>query len=166
MGRAAAASWTFHSVYRFHHLADTHRPWTTDWILFFFFVFLPALLSRTTINRRNRIMWPLSLGTQQAGLVESFRFPRSETLRRRRCSIFISFCVATRELGAFFVVNCFSFSGSRVTFSLIQSEWEIFFSFDCSLRITNGSLNPREVEKHRNVLFGLIRSLGNVLIES
>ena len=78
MGRAAAASWTFHSVYRFHHLADTHRPWTTDWILFFFFVFLPALLSRTTINRRNRIMWPLSLGTQQAGLVESFRFPRSE----------------------------------------------------------------------------------------
>ena len=167
MGRAAAASWTFHSVYRFHHLADTHRPWTTDWILFFFFVFLPALLSRTTINRRNRIMWPLSLGTQQAGLVESFRFPRSETLRRRRCSIFISFCVATRELGGFFSSLIVLVSPVRVWLSLwSKASGRFFFSFDCSLRITNGSLNPREVEKHRNVLFCLIRSLGNVLIES
>ena len=166
MGRAAAASWTFHSVYRFHHLADTHRPWTTDWILFFFFVFLPALLSRTTINRRNRIMWPLSLGTQQAGLVESFRFPRSEPCDDDDVQFLFHSASPLVNLELFFVVNCFSFSGSRVTFSLIQSEWEIFFSFDCSLRITNGSLNPREVEKHKNVLFCLIRSLGNVLIES
>ena len=127
MGRAAAASWTFHSVYRFHHLADTHRPWTTDWILFFFFVFLPALLSRTTINRRNRIMWPLSLGTQQAGLVESFRFPRSETLRRRRCSIFISFCVATRELGGFFSSLIVLVSPVRVWLSLWSKASGRFF---------------------------------------
>ena len=166
MGRAAAASWTFHSVYRFHHLADTHRPWTTDWILFFFFVFLPALLSRTTINRRNRIMWPLSLGTQQAGLVESFRFPRSEPCDDDNVQFLFHSAspLVNLELFSSLIVLV---SPVRVWLSLwSKASGRFFFSFDCSLRITNGSLNPREVEKHKNVLFCLIRSLGNVLIES
>lgn len=72
-------------------------------------------------------MWPLSLGTQQAGLVESFRFPRSEPCDDDDVQFLFHSASPLVNLEVFFVVNCFSFSGSRVTFSLIQSEWEIFF---------------------------------------